>query len=33
LPPEPVERHGFEYYRDGTLLLAALDTNSGEVVA
>lgn len=35
LPPSPgrAERHGFEYYRHGTLsLLAALDTKSGEVL-
>jgi len=34
LSPGRAERHGFEYYRHGTLsLLAALDTKSGEVVA
>jgi hypothetical protein len=34
LSPERAERHGFEYYRHGTLsLLAALDTQSGEVLA
>lgn len=33
LSPGRAERHGFEYYRHGTLsLLAALDTQSGEVV-
>ena len=33
LSPEWAERHGFEYYRHGTLsLLAALDTQSGEVL-
>lgn len=32
--PGRAERHGFEYYRHGTLsLLAALDTRSGEVLA
>jgi len=32
LSPGRAERHGFEYYRHGTLsLLAALDTQSGEV--
>jgi transposase len=32
LSPGRAERHGFEYYRDGTLsLLAALDTKSGEM--
>jgi transposase len=32
--PGRAERHGFEYYRHGTLsLLAALDTQSGEVLA
>jgi transposase len=32
LSPGRTERHGFEYYRHGTLsLLAALDTQSGEV--
>jgi transposase len=34
LSPGRAERHGFEYYRHGTLsLLAALDTQSGEVLA
>jgi transposase len=34
LSPWRAERHGFEYYRHGTLsLFAALDTQSGEVVA
>lgn len=34
LSPGRAERHGFEYYRHGTLsLLAALDTKSGAVVA
>jgi transposase len=34
LSPGRAERHGFEYYRHGTLsLLAALDTRSGAVVA
>jgi transposase len=34
LSPGRVERHGFEYYRHGTLsLFAALDTRSGEVLA
>jgi hypothetical protein len=36
LPRSPgrAERHGFEYYRHGTLsLFAALDTRSGEVLA
>lgn len=34
LSPGRAERHGFEYYRHGTLsLLAALDTKSGTVVA
>ena len=34
LSPGRAERHGFEYYRHGTLsLLAALDTKSGEVLA
>ena len=33
LSPGRAERHGFEYYRHGTLsLLAALDTKSGEVI-
>ena len=33
LSPGRAERHGFEYYRHGTLsLLAALDTQSGEVL-
>jgi transposase len=33
LSPGRAERHGFEYYRHGTLsLLAALDTKSGEVL-
>src|ERR1700726_2685595 len=33
LSPGRLERHGFEYYRHGTLLLyAALNTKSGEVV-
>src|SRR4029078_11402344 len=35
LPPSPgrAERHGFEYYRHGTLsLFAALNTQSGEVL-
>ncbi len=33
LSPGRAERHGFEYYRHGTLsLLAALDTRSGEVL-
>lgn len=33
LSPGRAERHGFEYYRHGTLsLLAALDTRTGEVV-
>jgi hypothetical protein len=33
LSPRRAERHGFEYYRHGTLsLLAALDTQSGEVL-
>jgi hypothetical protein len=35
LPPSPgrAERHGFEYYRHGTLsLFAALDTQSGAVL-
>lgn len=32
LSPGRLERHGFEYYRHGTLsLYAALDTLSGEV--
>jgi hypothetical protein len=32
LSPGRAKRHGFEYYRHGTLsLLAALDTQSGEV--
>jgi hypothetical protein len=34
LSPGRAERHGFEYYRHGTLsLFAALDTRSGEVLA
>src|SRR3990170_5010686 len=34
LSPGRAERHGFEYYRHGTLsLLAALNTQSGEVLA
>ena len=34
LSPGRAERHGFEYYRHGTLsLVAALDTRSGEVLA
>jgi transposase len=34
LSPGRAERHGFEYYRHGTLsLMAALDTKSGEVLA
>jgi DDE superfamily endonuclease len=34
LSPGRAERHGFEYYRHGTLSqLAALDTKSGEVLA
>src|ERR671919_2903026 len=34
LAPGRAERHGFEYYRHGTLsLFAALDTRSGEVLA
>src|SRR5262249_24329530 len=34
LSPGRAERHGFEYYRHGTLsLFAALDTKSGEVLA
>ena len=33
LSPGRAERHGFEYYRHGTLsLYAALDTGSGEVI-
>jgi transposase len=33
LSPGRAERHGFEYYRHGTLaLFAALDTHSGEVI-
>jgi len=33
LSPGPAERHGFEYYRHGTLsLYAALDTQSGKVL-
>src|SRR5215831_9449676 len=33
LSPGRAERHGFEYYRHGTLsLYAALDTKSGEVI-
>src|SRR6202048_2042774 len=33
LPPGRAERHGFEYYRHGTLsLYAALDTRTGEVL-
>ena len=34
LSPGRAERHGFEYYRHGTLsLFAALDTRSGQVLA
>src|SRR5258705_1667752 len=33
LPPGRAERHGFEYYRHGTLsLYAALDVRTGQVV-
>jgi DDE superfamily endonuclease len=32
LSPGRAERHGFEYYRHGTLSLYALDTQSGKVL-